>query len=500
MSVSPPPDPRRRSRALIFALFSLVCVVAATAYVVRAVSRQASAARARESGSMVDERATGAIVPTAGPTLLFTNRVTGSTRNRAATVSLELPEGPRAMTRLACQVVYFAAGHGLCLGEGGGTAPLEDDVIATHAYVFGADLQIRHDISLGGFPSRVRISPDGRYGAVTVFVYGHSYADVGFSTETTLLNLETGAKLGNLEQFAVSRNGQRFQAIDFNFWGVTFAPGGDTFYATLGSAGRTYLVEGSVSARKMRTVRENVECPSLSPDGKRLAFKKRVGGLLRAVWRFHVVDLATMAETPLAELRSIDDQIEWLDDSQVLYGDGSTLWVAAADGTGQPHKFMSQASSPTVLRKPLPAARAASADNNLTLRSADLAVAITPSASDVQAGGLVSYTVTVTNHGPADATSLKVDHLLPPDATFVGPATATNPGQGYGCALDDDERRITCDTVLLPKGTTWTISLKARAGAGGTLRARVVVSGAEPDPNSGNDSGVAETTVQPTTK
>jgi len=54
--------------------------------------------------------------------------------------------------------------------------------------------------------------------------------------------------------------------------------------------------------------------------------------------------------------------------------------------------------------------------------------------------------------------------------------------------------------VLLPNGSTWTISLKARAGAGGTLRARVVVSGAEPDPNSGNDSGVAQATVHPATK
>ena len=248
----------------------------------------------------------------------------------------------------------------------------------------------------------------------------------------------------------------------------------------------------------MRTVRENVECPSLSPDGKRLAFKKRVGGLLRAVWRFHVLDLATMTETPLAELRSIDEQIEWLDDRQVLYGDGSTVWVAAADGTGQPQKFLSQASSPTVLRSALTAAASGpAAGSNVTLRSADLAVAIAASAGDVQAGGTVSYTVTVTNHGPADATSLKVDHLLPADATFVGPATATNPGQGYGCALDDDERRITCDTVLLPNGSTWTISLKARAGAVGTLGARVVVSGAEPDPNSANDSAVAQTTVTP---
>jgi uncharacterized repeat protein (TIGR01451 family) len=484
---------------LLFAVFSIVCVAAAAGYVVWAMLRDGRATASRD-GERAVAGPVSAFVPPAGPTLLFSNLATASnSRNRAAVVPLESPEGPRVMTRLVCRRIHFAAGAGLCLGEGGGTAALEDDVIDTHAYVFGDDFQIKHDVSLGGFPSRSRISPDGRYGATTVFVAGHSYADAGFSTATTLINLETGAKTGNLEQFAVWRDGTRFRAIDFNFWGVTFAPDGDRFYATLATGGRTYLVEGSIGGRLLRTLRENVECPSLSPDGKRLAFKKRVGGLLRPVWRFHVLDLATMSETPLAELRSIDDQIEWLDDGQVLYGDGSTIWVAAADGTGQPRKFLSQATSPTVLRRALPGAAADRtgpvSGNGLTLQAADLAVAVAASANEVPVGGLVTYAVTVTNHGPADATRLKVDHLLPPDASFVGTATATNPGQGYGCALDEDQRRISCDTVLLPHGGTWTISLNVRPGAAGTLSARVVVSGAEPDPNSANDSTVVRTTV-----
>jgi uncharacterized repeat protein (TIGR01451 family) len=501
MTVSPPPD-AHRSRVVLFAFFSIVCVVAAGTYVVRAVLRDGPATKSRAGRPTVADQVSAALVPIDGPTLLFSNLAPGTTdRNRAAVVPIASPEGPRALTRLACERIHFAAGRGLCLGEGGGTAPLEGGVIATHAYVFGADFQIKHDVSLGGFPSRVRVSPDGHYGATTVFISGHSYADAGFSTETTLINLESGAKLGNLEQFTVLRDGKRFQAIDFNFWGVTFAAGGDRFYATLGTGRRTYLVEGSVGGRQMRVLRENVECPSLSPDGKRLAFKERVGGLLRAVWRFHVLDLSTMTETPLSELRSIDDQIEWLDDRQVLYGDGATVWVAAADGTGQPRKFVSQATSPTVLRNALPVNAAAGdgagpgAENHLTLRTADLAVAIAASASDVPVGGVVSYTVTVINHGPDDATSLKVDYLLPPDSTFVGTPTSTNPGQGYGCALLQDQGRVSCDTVLLPNGGTWTITLNVRAGAAGTLSARAVVSGAERDPFPNNDSTAVRTTV-----
>ena len=41
-------------------------------------------------------------------------------------------------------------------------------------------------------------------------------------------------------------------------------------------------------------------------------------------WRFTVLDLATGTETPLAETRSVDDQLAWLDDAHLLYSDGET--------------------------------------------------------------------------------------------------------------------------------------------------------------------------------
>jgi uncharacterized repeat protein (TIGR01451 family) len=494
---------RRFSRTWIFGLFALFCVLVTLIYVIRVVRRDTPS---RKSGS-TREVSTFSIStrpwPTAGPTVLFSSRVSDDRlRQRLSVVPLRSPDGPRWLTRLVCERVYFAGGRGICLGEGGGTAPLEPDILSTHAYVFGTDFQIRHNVKLGGFPSRVRVSPDGRYGAVTVFVAGHSYAEAGFSTETTLIDLERGTKIGNLEAFTVTRNGKPFRSVNVNFWGVTFAPDSDRFYATLGTGGSTYLVEGSVRGRRMETRRENVECPSLSPDGKRLAFKKRVSNGFGDVWRFHVLELATMVETPLAELRSLDDQIEWLDDRQILYDDQFNVWTVPADGTGQPTKFLTQATSPTVLSKALPASapdgdRNLSAGNSVTLRGTDLAVAVTATPALVRVGGPISHTVTVTNHGPADATDLRVDQILGAGLILVGTPTSTNPGHGYGCSVREDERRVSCDTRLLPNGATWTISFNVRATAAGTPTTRVVVSGAEPDPRVENDSSEARTTVQP---
>ena len=56
--------------------------------------------------------------------------------------------------------------------------------------------------------------------------------------------------------------------------------------------------------------------------------------------------------------RSIDDQVEWLDDGRVVYGlagEGSdaaqtSVWVVPADGTGSPEVLIPNAWSPAVVR------------------------------------------------------------------------------------------------------------------------------------------------------
>ena len=244
---------------------------------------------------------------------------------------------------LACERVYYAAGHGICMG-------ISSSGVDYEAKIFGPSMETEHTTGLTGLPSRARVSSDGRYGAMTVFVSGDSYlgSSTAFSTRTYVLDMDSGETLGQLEQFSVSKDGMPFDSIDFNFWGITFDPAdSDRFYATLGTGGHHYLVEGSVSDRSMRVLRDGVECPSLSPDGKRIAYKSRIGEETR--WRLRVLDVATLEDHGLAEERSIDDQVEWLDDDTLAYSDEKNVYTVPADGSGEPELLVADATSPVRL-------------------------------------------------------------------------------------------------------------------------------------------------------
>lgn len=242
---------------------------------------------------------------------------------------------------LACERVYFAAGRGLCLATA-------ETGVSYEATIFDSSLRPLRQLPLAGVPSRARVSDDGRYGAMTVFVNGHAYlGSGGFSTTTTIVEMRSGRDLGNLESFEVSKDGKPFDAPDFNFWGVTFARDPNRFYATLRTNGHYYLVEGDLRRRSMRVLRDRVECPSLSPDGTRIAYKSRIGNENR--WRLKVLDLDTLAAHPVAERRPIDDQVEWLDDSTLVYSDGLDVYTVAADGSGAPRMVLRDATSPVSL-------------------------------------------------------------------------------------------------------------------------------------------------------
>ncbi|MGA4842629.1 TolB family protein [Streptomyces sp. G45] len=252
----------------------------------------------------------------------------------------------------SCERFYAAGGTGLCLLRRPGIPP------KSYAVVLNDRLREQRRIALTGIPNRARVSASGRMLSWTMFTTGDSYAGGSstFSTRTSILDTRTGYLIKNMEEIPLTIDGRRYHSPDVNYWGVTFARDDNRFYATVSTKGKTYLIRGDMRKWSATALRENVECPSLSPDNTRLAFKKRVRGGTSDPWRLYVLDLRTMRERPLAERRNVDDQAAWLDDGTLAYalpgreGRKQDVWTVPADGSGRPELRVPGASSPAAVR------------------------------------------------------------------------------------------------------------------------------------------------------
>ncbi|ANZ42266.1 hypothetical protein BBK82_46425 [Lentzea guizhouensis] len=258
-------------------------------------------------------------------------------------VALDEP-GKRTPTALKCQRVYVAAGTTVCLRLAGIGPSYE-------AAVLDAQNQVVRTVALPGTPSRARVSQSGKVISWTTFVTGDSYSvPGGFSTRTGVLDLNTGTLVESLETFSSTVGGQVMTAADINYWGVTVAKDDRTFYATMATAGRTWLMKGDLVTRTMADVRQTAECPSLSPDGTKVAYKKRTSRT--GPWRLAVTDLGTGSETVIEGTTGVDDQAAWLDDGTLVYaatnGDEkrSSIYKVPADGTSAPQVLITSAASP----------------------------------------------------------------------------------------------------------------------------------------------------------
>ncbi|MEO8256052.1 MAG: TolB-like translocation protein [Acidobacteriota bacterium] len=328
----------------LFVLFSLAAVAAVVAYVALVPSGPAPATDSTPAAAVVDLITA---VPD-GPLILFRDGSPGTFFGRLAIVRLPLTDTTRLIAPLSCERVHYASGWGVCLITDESRLPVRH-----RADVFDASFAVRHSFPLTGPPIRARVAPDGRRAVLTVFETGHSYADSSFSTRTVLIETASGRRIADLEEFAVEKDGRTIKSADFNFWGITFARDGDQFFATLKTGGLSHLVHGSIDARRVSVLRTGVECPSLSPDGTTLVYKKPLVGEIG--WRLHALDLAAGTERPLNQVRrSVDDQVEWFDDTHIVYHDsasqGTGVWVLSVDGVSEPRLLLPQAYSPAVQR------------------------------------------------------------------------------------------------------------------------------------------------------
>ncbi|RDV43545.1 hypothetical protein DOE76_16490 [Leifsonia sp. ku-ls] len=286
----------------------------------------------------------------AGQRIVFRNTAAGDDFGRVASVSASSPHGKRTMTGLSCERVYATRDAVSCMSLNSASPIGYRETLYDGR---GGELRFW---PLPGAPSRTRLSADSKVAAWTACVDGESYANIAFATQTIITELQ-GTYYGPLEAFTFLVDAKPYTAVDLNFWGVTFADDDNTFYATAASAGKTWLVRGNLRGRTVVALREGVECPSLSPDGTRVAFKKNLGTSEAPRWTLAVYDLGSKAETVLPLKGNVDDQAEWLDRDTLIFGlpiagaeRDYNVYSAPADGSAPESLLIEHAWSPSVVR------------------------------------------------------------------------------------------------------------------------------------------------------
>jgi uncharacterized repeat protein (TIGR01451 family) len=161
--------------------------------------------------------------------------------------------------------------------------------------------------------------------------------------------------------------------------------------------------------------------------------------------------------------------------------------------TGQPTKAAAAAKAAAIAAFPATASQCLSATElgrvvNFA-SSADLSVNKTSSAPTVAVGAPFSYTINVSNLGPATATSVSLVDTLPAGVGFVSAS-----GTGWTCGQLAGV--VTCTLPTLAVGAANPITINVTAPTSATITSNTAtVSSATTDPNPANNSSTAVVTV-----
>jgi uncharacterized repeat protein (TIGR01451 family) len=144
-----------------------------------------------------------------------------------------------------------------------------------------------------------------------------------------------------------------------------------------------------------------------------------------------------------------------------------------------------------VASSPVPdpvAANDVASDTDTVTPSADLSIVKSDAPDPVTAGMPLTYTLTVTNGGPSNATGVQVVDTLPASVTFV----SATPSQGT-CASAGGT--VTCALGNLPATAIASVTIVVTPLAGGSISNTAQVSAVEADPDPADNTAAQSTAV-----
>jgi uncharacterized repeat protein (TIGR01451 family) len=172
-----------------------------------------------------------------------------------------------------------------------------------------------------------------------------------------------------------------------------------------------------------------------------------------------------------------------------------TLTTAVDAATAAGTVLSNTATITATTADPTPGNNSATATTTVAA-SADVSVTKTDTPDPVAPGSNLTYTITASNAGPSNAATVTVNDTLPAGTTFVSLASpggwsCTTPAVGAGGTVSCSIASLTAGSAVF----TLVVAVDAGATPGTVLSNTATATSATSDPNPGNESGTATSTV-----